>query len=71
MATFDDDYQEAAPGVFVVAGSTKAVRCRSSDVAAHALVKGSPVMRKADGSKYFVKDLRPDSAGITTVMLRI
>ncbi len=71
VGTFDDDYREASPGIFVVAGGTKTLRCRKSDVTEHRLVKGSPIIRVEDGARYFVKELQPDSAGLVTVVLRL
>lgn len=71
LGTFEDEYLETAAGAVVVSGRTKTLRCRASDVAARRLVKESPVRRIEDGSVYFVKELKPDAAGLTQIVLRI
>jgi len=46
------------------------IECRDSDVVAHELVKGSPVTREADGTRWFCREFVPDGTGMTIVMLR-
>lgn len=68
-AVFDEAYVGTELDRFTVANGEPVLTCRTSDVVAHELVKGSKVTRAAGGSGYFVKDLEPDGTGITLVRL--
>jgi len=70
-AIFDREYLEAQIGLQSVANRKPMFLCRSSDVAAHALVKdSSAVTRDSDGSKFFCLKFEPDGTGMTLVLLR-
>jgi hypothetical protein len=68
-AIFDEAYLETDLDRFTVANREPMLQCRTSDVAAHELVKQSKVTRVADGSSWFVKDFEPDGTGMTVVRL--
>lgn len=56
-------------GVIPVKDRKPQIECRESDIAAHALIKKSPITRDADGKQYFVRDFDFDGTGMATVML--
>lgn len=68
-AIFDEAYLESDLDRFTVANREPMLTCRTSDVAAHELVKQSKVTRVSDGSEYYVKDFEPDGTGMTVVRL--
>lgn len=69
-AIFDEAYLETDLDRFTVANREPMLQCRTSDVAAHELVKQSKVTRVADGASYAVKDLEPDGTGMTIIRLQ-
>ena len=68
-AIFDKGFLAANLDRFQVSDSEPMMLCRTSDVAAHGLVKKSRVVRVSDGSEHFVRDLEPDGVGMTLVRL--
>lgn len=69
-AIFDREYLESELGVHSVANRRPVLTCRTSDVAAHSLVKESKVTRDSDGSTFFCSKFEADGVGMTLVMLR-
>jgi hypothetical protein len=65
VAIFDNDYQDSSLGNFSVANSEPVLHCRTTDVAAHALVKTSKLVRDSDGSVWFVQQRKDDGVGMT------
>lgn len=70
LAIFDRAYEESVLTGHVVANRRPILHCRTSDIAAHELVKQYKVTRVSDGSVFFVKDFEPDGTGMTIVVLR-
>lgn len=68
-AIFDEAYLESDLDRFTVKNRRAEITCRESDVELHGLVKGSPIERVANGSKYSVKELAPDGTGLTVISL--
>lgn len=65
------DYLEVPAGDRLrVEGADPFIECRSSDIAAHRLIKQSPITRDADGAKFLVKRFEPDGHGMTRIILR-
>lgn len=69
-AVFDREYLESDLSSHSVANRKPMLTCRTSDVAAHSLVKDSKVVRDSDGSAFFCSKFEPDGTGMTLVMLR-
>jgi hypothetical protein len=70
LAIFDREYLESDLGTLSATNRRPMLTCRSSDVAAHSLVKTSRVVRDSDGSTWFCDKFEPDGTGMTLVMLR-
>ena len=70
IGIFDRAFDEASFSTMTVGGRRPILQCRTSDVEAHALVKGSEIVRLSDDVKYFVKDFEHDGTGMTLVVLR-
>jgi hypothetical protein len=70
LGIFDEAYLETEVSDFTVANREPMLLCRTSDVAAHGLVKQSKVTRVSDGVDYFVTDIEADGTGMTLVRLR-
>jgi hypothetical protein len=67
---FDRDHALAFAGEHTSSVKRVTLQCRSSDVAAHSLVKDSVIRRLADDSSYRVRDFEPDGTGMTVLVLR-
>lgn len=70
IGIFDRNHDESSLAMHSVAGRRPVLACRTSDVEAHALVKGSEIVRLSDDVKYFVKDFEHDGTGMTLLVLR-
>lgn len=66
---FDREYRDSVAGAFVVESSEPVIRCRTSEVVAHELIKKSVVRRVADDTTFVVKRLEHDGLGMTVVWL--
>lgn len=67
---FAREFAEGVAGDQVVEIRQTSIECRTSDVAAHRLVKDSVITRVSDGAQYRVKRFEDDGTGMTTVILR-
>lgn len=70
IAIFDAEYVTVTVGDVVVESRSPALTaCRSSDVAAHGLIKNGVIRRRADNARYSIKRFEPDGRGMTVVIL--
>jgi hypothetical protein len=69
LGVFEREPQEALADGRVVSNYVPILESRSSDVAAHGLMKGSAVIRQKDGAQYVVRDLLDDGTGMTRLVL--
>jgi hypothetical protein len=70
LAVFVSEPSEARVGNQVVMRRSTLLRCLTTDAETHKLIKGSPITRRADGTKYFVLHLERGHGGFTTIRLR-
>lgn len=68
VAVFDIPAVDSG-GLIPVKSRKPELSCRDSDVAAHSLIKGSPLVRVSTGVQYLVRELEPDGTGMTVVRL--
>jgi hypothetical protein len=69
LGVFDREAEQNFVGDHVVETRVPTLTCRSSDVAAHDLKKGSAITRVSDGSAFRVQRLEDDGSGMTTIRL--
>lgn len=69
LAKFAYSFELSSVGQMSVENSTPFIRCVTSDVTLHRLVKQSVIRRVADDKTYTVKRLEPDHGGMTTIRL--
>lgn len=68
---FERPFEEVLLSEHAFASRRPELLCRTSDVAAHALVKQSRITRVADGSSFSVKELEDDGTGMTVLVLGV
>jgi hypothetical protein len=67
---FDREHALAFAGEHTSSIKRVTLQCRSSDVAAHSLVKDSVLRRVSDDASYRIRELEPDGTGMTVLVLR-
>lgn len=70
-AVFDRAFLEQPVGSQTVETRKPMLTCRTSDVAAHSLVKQSVIRRVADDKSYRVVRFEDDGTGVTVVVLAV
>jgi hypothetical protein len=66
---FFEEYVSVQAGEMVIDSSAKGLRCRTSDVTTHSLVKQSKIRRVSDDATYFVRRFEPADGGMTLIVL--
>ncbi len=71
LGVLDREYLEVEAGYQRAQTRRTVLRCRTSDVAAHELVKDSKLVRVADSATFFVQRIEDDGRGMAIVVLKL
>lgn len=70
LALFGDEFRLVQARDHAVEARSPALRCLTSDIAVHKLVKDSPIQRVDTGVRYLVKRIENEGHGVTLVRLK-